>query len=268
MNKAIASSAIAFIAPGLVGQVTGLGLQGVIATAAGADAPVDTTELDDESPSLLRSAYHAARLASLDASADARQADWGSPKASAVAMPWSGDQILGLQLQIGARTLDDDAWAPIDSHAAVGAAFFSEDPSSLGFEAGFLVAADRFSHRANSSFDPDIEGDLLVGELYGGIRKTFTDWLFFGAVGIPTPYIGAGISLNHVTYDGNALGDSGKDTDFVAAGYLHAGLLWPVGAHARIGLDGRMVLGSDASLNGASTDLDYEQLSLVFEFSF
>ena len=268
MKKALATCTITCLAPGLMGQCAGFGLQSLFTTAAYADAHVDTADVDDELPSLFRDANYAAKLATLEASARARHADWGSPRASAPAMPWSGDQILGVHLQVGTRALDDDAWAPMDSHTAFGAAFFSEDPSSVGFEVGFLMAADRFRQRAPSSLDPDIEGDLRVAELYGGIRKTFTDWLFYGAVGIPTPYVGAGVSLNHVTYDGNAIGGGGKDTDFVAAGYLHAGLLWPIGAHARIGLDGRMVLGSDASLNGASTAMDYEQLSLVFEYWF
>lgn len=157
---ALATCTITCLAPGLMGQCAGFGLQSLFTTAAYADAHVDTADVDDELPSLFRHANYAAKIAPLEASARATH--------------------------------------------------------GLGFTQGQR----------------------------------------------------AGVSLNHVTYDGNAIGGGGKDTDFVAAGYLHAGLLWPIGAHARIGLDGMMVLGSDASLNGATTAMDYEQLSLVFEYWF
>lgn len=161
---------------------------------------------------------------------------------------------------MGYRELDDeDFWDPVEGQFALGAEFAVEPPDAfVGWELG--VAASGWTEEEG---DADVTGS--VSELYGGARKTFGS-------GTIQPYVGAGLSLFTVETSAEEDFQGGdrilRDEDGGVGVYWRAGLLWPVGERARLGLDYRAMIGPDVDFFRADGDSDFAQLSLVLLTSF
>ena len=160
---------------------------------------------------------------------------------------------------LGARQLDDTpAWRPLDEPFvfAVEAEFHGAD-SILGPEIGLSLAAD-----GDEIMGIDVQS--AFAELYVGLRLTGT----FGSSGSLHPYVGAGGSFVFADITGVSGLLEVSDDDVSFGAYVHAGIYWTFGRAFSLGVDGRVLAGTDVELLGVSTDADYEQLALLFGVGF
>ena len=166
-----------------------------------------------------------------------------------------------LQLSLGSRQLDKALWTPTDEPAVGGVAFLNENPDTIGFEFGLSLGRD-----SESAILPGIgvvDADLQMLELSAGVRKTF----------MPEqdvqPFVGVGVSLVDVDYEVSVPGFGyASDGDSTFGVYAHAGVLFPINEQVRLGIDGRILRGTDGEIAGIDGDVDYEQVALILEFRF
>lgn len=186
-----------------------------------------------------------------------------NPIQSPSSAPTDGTGKVGthsIHVLLGKAMLDKDDWEPVDEPLVLGLGYAREgarDP--LGFELGLQIGADE--ETADLGFGPmDFTSSFV--ELAGGVRKT---WLRDRVV---QPYVGGGLSLINVSAEAEQGGVSVDDDDSTVGIYLHGGVMFAPGEHFEIGLDVRIVRGTDVSLFGASGDVDSEQIALVFGWNF
>lgn len=155
-------------------------------------------------------------------------------------------------LTIGVGQLRDDAyWQGLDEPWFFGMDYASAtDGDGLGAEVGFLLWGD--------SASPD--QDLSAAEVFAGLRFTANA----GRRG-PHPYVGVGGTLIGAKLEGPAY----DENDGALGIYGHAGVTVPLGTGTEIGLDYRMVRGTEADFpGGPDSDFDYNRLALVIGWSF
>lgn len=172
----------------------------------------------------------------------------------------SSAPVSSFQVSLARRQLDA-YWEPVDELFAIGFAYSYEEPDSLGFELGFQYARD-----SATAFSPLIGSSIAIDldsiEFNAGLRKTF-------ARDAPIqPFVGAGVTFIQAQLAGEGLGVSVSDNDSSLGLYLHGGLMIPFGDRFRIGLDLRIVRGTEGELFGAEGDMDYEQFGVLFDWTF
>lgn len=155
----------------------------------------------------------------------------------------------------GVRSLENEDFDDVDDATVWGAeGLLGLNNQGLGLEGGYA--------RAEQDGGPLFSGtgstDVRTDELFVGLRNTWnTDSRF-------QPYIGAGAAW----LDANAENSSGFDDDDNSAGaYARAGLGWQF-EHIQIGVDGRVMLGTDFEFDNEDTDLDYLQILAFIGWSF
>lgn len=157
-----------------------------------------------------------------------------------------------LSLYYGERSIEEDTGeADISDQPVVGLeAVFGILPFGLGIEAAYFRSEEEGT-------EAGIDVGAEIQELAIGIRKTFRESKFI------RPYIGGGLSY----LDSEITVDDVADDDGTGAYYLHVG----VGYHIlffSIGLDYRLVGGTDSSFEGEDIDLNYDQVSAFIGISF
>lgn len=172
------------------------------------------------------------------------------PSTSAVdADPESRSNRIGLY--VGQRSLDEDEWEPVENQATFGIEYAHEKPDSAGFEIGVMASGDE-----DDFAGLDIE--LNTREIYAGIVKSFR------SEGI-RPYLGGGLALIRADVEVSGIGDADDDSP---AAYVHGGVAFDIPPSLFLGIDLRMLFGSDLEPAGVETDVDYAQLAFVLGFAF
>ena len=179
--------------------------------------------------------------------------------ASCAALP-SGGPVQGpsaanenrISIYLGQRSLDEDDYAPVEDQATLGFEYSQEAAgSAFGWEVGIMGSSD----------DDRVAGfdvEARTGELYGGIRKSFGD----DAV---RPFVGGGLAI--INSEIEVVG-AGSDDDSSFAAYLHGGVALAVSESFLLGLDLRLLFGSQLEIVGIDTDADYGQIALFLGFGF
>jgi len=158
-----------------------------------------------------------------------------------------------LSLYLGRRSLDKGEWAPLEDQPVFMVEFAHEpEGSAIGWEIGLGGSAD-----SDKVLGADV--DVTVGELYGGVVKSFLP-----GDSVVRPYLGGGVS--YLTADVDVPG--GGDDDSSLAAYLHGGAAFNVTQSFYLGVDLRVLFGSDITLGGIGTDADYEQFTVFLGFGF
>jgi len=151
---------------------------------------------------------------------------------------------------VGGRSLaDDTAWDEIESPIMLG--FEGGNVGKpLGYEVGFSLAGD-----STDVAGVDVSNTFL--ELSAGGRLIFGEGKFL-------PYVGAGLALVMVDIEAESGGLSASDDDVTPGFYGHGGVLFRVGERFHLGLDARLMMGTEVDLVGIESDADYAQLAAVF----
>ena len=156
-----------------------------------------------------------------------------------------------MAIYLGARSLDQDLWSPVEDEGVFGFEYSHQDsPESFGWEVGLQGSRDE-----GTILGTHVEG--RTGEVYGGMRKSF---------GTETvrPYIGAGLSIIRAEMDVG----SADDSDTSAAGYVHAGVDFLLSPTFFVGIDIRGLFGSSIDIAGVNGDSDYGQGAFTFGWRF
>jgi hypothetical protein len=150
-------------------------------------------------------------------------------------------------IYLGERNLGEDDWAPVEEQGMLGFEY-SQDGSSkaIGWEIGLAGSGDDSGPFSGAT-----------GEIYGGLRASF------GSSTV-RPYIGGGLSFIGVEVD--VLGADEDDNSL--AGYVHGGVEFLVSPTFFIGLDLRVLFGSEIDIGGVEGDADYGQGALTFGWRF
>src|SRR5688572_22965646 len=180
--------------------------------------------------------------ASLETSAPAVQETQPPPQKAA---PKRKDtSINALDLLVGKRSLDEDFWTPVDEQVAFGLQYAGQTSGSvIGFETGLFYSQEDDVETVDvPPVGPvEVELDASLVEFYVGLHKSFgtTESLL-------RPYLGAGLTTILVSAEGEVEGmGSVEDDDATLGFYLHGGLPFQVTESFRIGLDARLVTGTD-----------------------
>ena len=165
---------------------------------------------------------------------------------------------------VGQRYMSDDLWKPLDRPTVFGVeADFAPSSSpvrvALGWQAagesGSATVADPFLGETGSVDSSFFE--FSAGFLWHPVKKA-----------IARPYLGAGavlmLAANDTFWD---VFDDQGDSDQSFGFYGNAGIFFKVGDTFNIGLDGRIVRGTSVTLGGREFNADYEQVSMLFGFS-
>lgn len=160
-------------------------------------------------------------------------------------------------LYVGQRSLDEDDWTPLEDQTAFAIEFAHEpEDSVIGFELGLAGSAD-------DTIVNGVDVEARTAELYAGVVKSF-----LRNKGAVRPYIGGGISLISAEIEASAGGQTVDDDDSSVAGYLHGGAAVHLGSAFYLGVDLRVLFGSEVSLFGFDIDADYTQLTAFLGLAF
>lgn len=155
-----------------------------------------------------------------------------------------------IAMLLGVRALGKDDFEPVEKQGTIGFEFSHEKPdAAIGFEVGLQLSGDEDDNGG-------LDTEAGTGELYAGVRKSFGDESVH-------PYIGGGIALIAAEVEANG----SDDDDVSGAAYAHAGVAFDLAENFFIGLDARVLFGSDLELGGVDTDADYGQLAFVIGFA-
>jgi len=157
---------------------------------------------------------------------------------------------------VGQRSLDEDDWAPVEDQDLIGVnVSFGAESWPISLVAGFHRSEDD-----QAFFDPffgPVSLDVETTELSFGVMKIWDQY--------PTtrPFIGGGLSLIEADVEGTVFGFTASDDDNSEAFYINGGVFWRIGERFNIGVDVRLLFGSDIDIAGVSADVDYEQFGLI-----
>lgn len=156
-----------------------------------------------------------------------------------------------LAVYLGARSLDQSDYEPLDDQALFGVEYALErSGESFGFEAALLGSYDDVGLFGTTR-------EASTAEVSFGLRKTFGQETV-------RPRLGAGISFIGATIEGGG----SRDDDSSLAGYAHGGLGVRMSDAVELGFDFRVLFGSELRLEGQDTDADYSQFAFFVAWAF
>jgi len=153
---------------------------------------------------------------------------------------------------LGARGLDEDFWSPDEDQGVLGV---TVDFGRRGWP--IHLAAGTAASGAEEHVSGGGKFSVGIGELSFGVLKVWEPqgWTL-------RPYVGGGLAIVSASAelkDGSRV----EDDDTSAGVYAQGGVFWRIGPKFNIGLDLRVMGGTDITLFGASGDADYGQAGLV-----
>ena len=160
---------------------------------------------------------------------------------------------------LGGRQLDKDFWEPMDEQSVFQA---TVDFGKKGWPIHLAVGVGTSAEEKDNQFNPfTATFDKLtrsVSELSFGVMKI---WEPRGNI---RPFVGGGLSSVTATFedDNPTIGKITQD-DTSPGFYVQGGVFWRIGTRFNIGLEARMLRGTDISIGGADGDADYDQFGLV-----
>lgn len=155
---------------------------------------------------------------------------------------------------LGGRQFDDtDMWEPVDTQFVLGANF---DFAIERWVVNWIFSLYTSDHDSTVDLSGvPISVELSTLELATGVVK------YWGKT--TRPYIGGGFSFINADLTGGALGLTASDDDTSVAGYINGGIYWRIGRLFNVGIDGRVLAGSDLQIFNTNTNANYYQAGLI-----
>jgi hypothetical protein len=164
----------------------------------------------------------------------------------------AGERVHRLSLFVAQRSLDEQDYQPVERQPTLGIEYANESREDrFGWEVALFASRD----------EDDSAGVEYTGstrEASFGIRKSF-------GTRKARPYVGGGLAYVDAKVDPSG---AASDSDGSFAGYFHFGFDVPVTPSFLLGLDIRVLHGSELEIAGLDTDADYAQVALKIGFSF
>lgn len=133
-------------------------------------------------------------------------------------------------LFLGAKALDENDWAPLDSQTEVGV-----EASWGGQDWPVLIATDLLGSASSENvLGIDIEGS--TGELDLGVRKIWNT----GGKRRVHPHLGGGIAYLSAKFEGASGGVKVSDDDTGVGVWLGGGIFWRLGTRFNLGMSARV----------------------------
>jgi len=177
----------------------------------------------------------------------------GAPQAREPGSPPPAQPEHQFSISLGQRHFTDDTnfWDPNEDQGMIAFEFAEESSAqAIGWEVGFAGSTDE-STLAGTKWTGS------TGEIYGGLRKSF------GSDSV-RPYLGGGLSFLRARWESSGF----DDDDTTLAAYVHGGIDFLVSQTFFVGLDVRVLFGSDITLGPLDGDADYNQAALRFGWRF
>jgi hypothetical protein len=154
---------------------------------------------------------------------------------------------------LGGRGLDKDFWEPANGQFVIGAQVdFGKMDWPIHLETGMQVSVGGEEDFFGTA---DVYGS--VAELDFGVNKT---WELKGPA---RPFIGGGLAAVGASITIEAPLNDIDDDDDSGGAYFHGGVFWRIGSRFNIGIDGRVLVGTNITLFGEDGDADYAQLGMI-----
>lgn len=160
---------------------------------------------------------------------------------------------------LGIRQFDENDWEPVEDQEVFGVDVdFGEPGWPINLDIGFHVSSDE-DDLTDGFFLGDVDLKVTVSEISFGVVKTWKT-----GTGQVRPFIGGGGSVikAEAEFDTPGLGSFDED-DTTFALYGRGGVYWRIGSRFNIGLDGRILGGSDFEIEGIDFDASYFQVGLL-----
>ncbi len=162
---------------------------------------------------------------------------------------------------VGARSLDEDDFEPVDDQFVLGATIAHEP---AGWPIGIEFSVQRSDDSDTIDLPPfgSVGTDAELLELALGLRGStpLGDSPF-------SVFAGAGVSLIEGDVTASFAGLQGSEDDSTTGFYFHTGAVWNSGENVHLGVDLRALLGAELDLAGIDVDADYTQIAFIFGFS-
>ena len=161
---------------------------------------------------------------------------------------------------LGSRAMDDDRfWDTLDTQAVIGVSvdFGAE---SWPVNIALSVIGSGAEDRVPGLLGGNIDITARVGELGVGANKTW------GQGRTIRPFVSGGLVLVIADLEGRQGGVSVSDDGGGVGFFIDGGVFWRLGKRFNIGVDARIVLGTEVTLFQVKTDTDYAQLGLILGF--
>lgn len=152
---------------------------------------------------------------------------------------------------------DDDLFEEIDSQSFGGVTVdFGPDSWPVTLAIGLYGS---FGEEENIFGEIDLQ--TAVSELSFGVHKVWK-------VNATRPFVGGGLTSVSTWAEFEGPGDDVDDTDTSVGLYVQGGVFWKIGSRFNIGIDGRLVTGTDVEMDfdgrlSAEGDADYFQVGLL-----
>ncbi|MCI0526224.1 MAG: outer membrane beta-barrel protein [Nitrospira sp.] len=144
-----------------------------------------------------------------------------APAALAQEGAWTGN----VNAFLGAKSLDEDDWEPVEDHAELGLKLdFRQRAWPVNIAIDFM-----FSFDEEDLLGVNIEGETFEVNL--GVRKIWDQGLQV------RPFIGGGISFIGAEFKGSGFGGSASDDDTAVGFWIDGGVYWTLTEHFNLGLE-------------------------------
>lgn len=168
---------------------------------------------------------------------------------------------------LGGRGLDDDYWRPAEDHGVFGINFdFGKDAWPVNIAIGLY---------GSGGTEDLVGGCLRCGpppQLPGAVIESMIGELSLGVLWRPEtdqrlrPYLGGGLAFLDAEKS-SSRGFIGASQDDQSSGlYVNGGLAWRIGRSFNVGLDARLVTGTDVTIFDEKGDADYFQLGVLLGY--
>jgi hypothetical protein len=159
----------------------------------------------------------------------------------------------------GTRSMNDDAWEPTDDQEVYGLTVdFGGKTWPVCIAVSYLESGDK-GEVASFPILGSVDLDSELSEWDVGVRKIWT-------VKSVRPFVGGGLSLIDADADVSSALGSTSDSDDTQGLYVEGGVYWRLGQAFNLGLNGRIVEGTDMTLFDQDGDADYWQVGALLGF--
>lgn len=166
-----------------------------------------------------------------------------------------------IDVLLGARSFDEDDWAPVEDQGVLGVAYAQQfEGMPLMWDAGLDVSYADDSAVIPGPLVVDVEATFV--QAHAGLIAYWE----FGEAAI-RPYAGAALALLSADAKVSSGGASASESDTTIAPLFRIGAQVRAGESLSLAVEWRSLIGAEFDIAGVDVDGDYGQLAVLLGFS-